>query len=115
MKRYILQKHQVDNQKIETVTEEFTGKRLTCLGGGGRLFLILDGHSMHQSNEVAKKVRAHGGRLRLYWLPPYSPGLNPDDAVWRKVKSDQLGRAGVFGLAEMKSEAYGTLSFGASP
>lgn len=45
----------------------------------------------------------------MYLLPPYSPELNPDEGVWREVKSHCLGRAGVFSLADMKSGALGAL------
>jgi transposase len=31
--------------------------------------------------------------LTLFFLPPYSPGLNPDEWVWKHVKHDNLGRA----------------------
>ena len=69
------------------------------------IFLILDGHPMHKSGKVAAKVRSYEGRLRLYLLPPYSPELNPSEEVWREVKSHQVGRAGAFSFADMKSEA----------
>ena len=31
--------------------------------------------------------------LTLFFLPPYSPDLNPDEWVWKNVKHDNLGRA----------------------
>lgn len=72
-------------------------------------FLILDGHPMHKSGKVAEKVKSYKGRLHLYLLPPYSPELNPDEGVWREVKSHRLGRAGVFSFADMKSGALRAL------
>lgn len=73
------------------------------------VFLILDGHPMHKSGRVAEKVRSFDGRLRLFLLPPYSPELNPDEGVWREVKTHRLGRAGVWSLADMKSKALSAL------
>ena len=57
------------------------------IGGRRPVFLIVDGHPMHKSVIVAKKVRCFGGRLCLYKLPPYSPELNPDEGVWNHLKS----------------------------
>ena len=47
--------------------------------------------------------------MRLYWLPGYSPELNPSEGVWREVKSHRDGEPGVFSLADMKSKAMGAL------
>lgn len=32
------------------------------------------------------------GKLRLFFLPPYSPELNPDELVWNDVKNNGVGR-----------------------
>ena len=36
-----------------------------------------------------------GGKLRLFFLSPYSPELNPDEQVWNYVKHHGVGRAGL--------------------
>ena len=74
-----------------------------------RVFLILDGHPIHKSALLARKVATFKGRLRLFVLPPYSPELNPDEGVWREVKGHRLGRAGIFSFADLKSKALGAL------
>jgi len=74
-----------------------------------RIFLILDGHPIHKSARLARKVTGFDGRLRLFLLPPYSPELNPDEGVWREVKGHRLGRAGIFSFADLKSKALGAL------
>jgi len=50
------------------------------------IFLILDGGSYHRSRPVKDYVATLGGKLRLFFLPPYSPELNPDEQVWNYVK-----------------------------
>lgn len=75
------------------------------------VFLILDGHPIHKSRIVQRKVESFKSRLRLFQLPPYSPELNPDEGVWREVKSNRLGRVGVFSFVEMKSKTLGTLRY----
>lgn len=79
------------------------------VGSSKPVFLIWDGHPIHKSRKVAETVRGYEGKLRLYLLPGYSPELNPDEGVWREVKSHRVGRAGVFTLADMKSKALGAL------
>jgi len=61
-----------------------------------KVFLILDGHPVHRSSRVRKFVQATKGNLRLFYLPPYSPELNPDELVWNNVKG-KLGRSSIKG------------------
>jgi len=79
------------------------------VGSSKTTFLIWDGHPIHKSRKVGEKVQSYEGKLRLYLLPGYSPELNPDEGVWREVKSHRMGRAGVFTLTDMKSKALGAL------
>ena len=55
-------------------------------GAARPIFLILDGGSYHRSRPVKDYVASLGGKLRLFFLPPYSPQLNPDEQVWNYVK-----------------------------
>jgi transposase len=56
------------------------------------IFLILDGHSIHHSRPVRDFVASQEDRLRLFFLPPYSPELNPDEQVWNYVKHHGIGK-----------------------
>jgi transposase len=42
----------------------------------GPVFLVLDGHPVHRSKAVKQFAESTGGRLRLCFLPGYSPELN---------------------------------------
>jgi transposase len=75
----------------------------------GPVFLVLDGHPVHRSNAVKQFAAATNGRLRLFFLPGYSPELNPDEWVWKNVKHDRIGRAGVSGLGDLKAKALAAL------
>ena len=74
----------------------------------GPVFLILDGHPVHRSNAVKQFAASTNGRLRLCFLPGYSPELNPDEWVWKNIKHDRIGRAGVNGLDDLKAKALAT-------
>ena len=69
---------------------EFLGRLMQ--GMQRRVFLIVDGHPVHRSVRVQKYVASTKGRLPLFFLPPYSPELNPDEQVWTEVKAKGLGR-----------------------
>jgi transposase len=32
-------------------------------------------------------------RLSIFYLPPYSPELNPDEWAWKNIKHDQIKKA----------------------
>ena len=66
------------------------------------VFLILDGHSIHRSRAVRDFVARQEGRLRLFFLPPYSPELNPGEQVWNYVKHHGVGKAALQGAADLR-------------
>lgn len=66
------------------------------------VFLILDGHPVHKSRAVKAFAASTDGRLRLFYLPPYSPELNPDEQVWNHVKHHGVGRALLQGAEHLK-------------
>jgi transposase len=75
----------------------------------GPVFLVLDGHPVHRSNAVKLFAASTKGRLRLFFLPGYSPELNPDEWVWKNVKHDRIGRAGISGPGDLKAKALAAL------
>ena len=50
------------------------------------IHLIVDGHPMHKSKKVKMFVESTNGVLKLFYLPSYSPDLNPDELVWNHLK-----------------------------
>jgi transposase len=58
----------------------------------GRVFLIIDRHPVHLAAEVARWVAKRSERLQLFFLPSYSPDLNPDEFLNNDVKANALGR-----------------------
>jgi|TARA_R110000851_G_scaffold263476_2_gene416020 transposase len=37
-------------------------------------------------------VESLNGKLKLFFLPPYSPELNPDESVWGYIKYHHVGK-----------------------
>ena len=75
----------------------------------GPVYLVLDGHPAHRAAATREFAAATGGRLRLFYLPGYSPELNPDEWVWKNVKHDRIGKTGVTSKQDLKSKAIGAL------
>ena len=46
--------------------------------------VVLDNLSSHKSPEIEEMIRSVGAEL--WFLPPYSPDLNPIEKMWSKVK-----------------------------
>jgi len=55
----------------------------------GNVIVVWDGGSNHKGPAV-RQFLARNKRLRLERLPPYSPDLNPVEAVWSWLKYGQL-------------------------
>lgn len=72
------------------------------------VFVIVDGHPAHKAKIVRDYVRSTEGMLRLFFLPPYAPHLNPDEQVWAQVKREVSKRC-VQNLEQMKRLAIGAL------
>jgi len=64
--------------------------------------LILDNASFHHSKKVRDFVRSHRNKIRVYFLPRYSPEMNPDEQVWNQVKSKKLGRQSITNKEDLK-------------
>ena len=66
-------------------------KRL-LVNASAPIFLIVDRHPTHQAKSVARFVAEQNGMLALFFLPPYSPELNPDELAWNSLKNHGTGR-----------------------
>jgi transposase len=75
------------------------------LGAKRPLFLILDGHPSHKSKLVREFVASTNGKLRIFFLPAYSPQLNPDELVWNNVKN-RVGRSMLAGPIDLKKRVH---------
>jgi transposase len=56
------------------------------------VFLIIDQHPVHIAAKVKKWFKRHEDRIRVFYLPSYSPDLNPDENLNHDVKSNAVGR-----------------------
>lgn len=70
-------------------------------GSSRKIFFVCDGHPAHRAKKVTTFVASLKGKLRLFFLPPYSPELNPDEIVWNDVKNNGVARPLVRGPRDL--------------
>lgn len=75
------------------------------------VYLIVDGHPAHRAKLVKSYIESTDGMMRLFFLPPYSPELNPDELVWNDVKNNGVGRSVVNGPRDLHRAVVGRLRF----
>jgi len=90
----------VDGAVNSTVFREFLKRLIT--GMTRKIFLIVDGHPMHKAKLVQRFVQENAAAIELFFLPPYSPELNPDELAWAHVKT-KIAKATVQTKQELKT------------
>jgi len=77
------------------------------------IFLIVDGHPAHKAKSVTKFIESGPikKRFRLFFLPPYSPELNPDERVWNDLKNNAIGQQAITTPDQMHSAVISHLRF----
>jgi len=80
---YVLQRHNIHASEIET----FVAELLKHFPHG--IILVLDRWPVHFP-AVDRLRHRFRRRLRIEWLPPYAPELNPDEQVWNRTKYTDL-------------------------
>jgi transposase len=91
--------------------EEFLEFCKMLVADAGRpVFLIMDNSQVHKAKILKAHAEQSNGMLTLFFLPPYSPDLNPDEWVWKNVKHDNLGRASVKNESELAEFATAALA-----
>ena len=101
--RFMLSTDNVD----EDIFCEFL--RRLMVGAQRPIVLIVDNYKPHRSQRVKEFVAAQDGRLQLFYLPPYSPELNPDEGVWSYVKHHGVGKQIARSKAELKRQVLSRL------
>jgi len=74
-----------------------------------KIYLIVDGHPAHKAIKVKKWLAENARNIRLFFLPPYSPDLNPDEMLNNDVKANAVGRRRPRNRTEMMADVRGYL------
>jgi len=69
-----------------------------------KIFLVVDGHSAHKTNEVNTWLEENMHRIELFFLPPYSPELNAQEYVNQDLKTNVIGKKRPINKAQMRMD-----------
>jgi transposase len=86
---------------------EFLKRLIT--GAKRAIFLIVDRGPAHIAKKTKAFVESLNGRLRLFYLPPYSPDRNPDELVWKHLKADTVGRMAITDKADFQTKVRASM------
>ena len=83
-------------------------RRLTRQAGR-KVFLIVDGHPVHRARKVREWLEENADIIELFFLPGYSPHLNPDEILNQDVKANAVGRNRARNLKALMATVRGFL------
>jgi transposase len=83
--------------------------RRLLIGCENKIFLIVDRGPAHIAKKTKEFVASLEGRLRLFYLPPYSPDRNPDELVWKHLKADTVGRTSITSFDDFKDKVRSSM------
>ena len=66
-----------------------------------KVFFILDGHPVHRARKTRQWLAKHSKVIELFYLPAYSPELNPDELLNQDVKSNTVRKKKAASLTEL--------------
>jgi len=74
---------------------------------GRKVFLVLDNLKVHHANLVRRWLEKHQDKIEVFYLPSYSPELNPDEYLNADLKAGVRSAAPSRNLKELKSTVTG--------
>jgi transposase len=86
---------------------EFLKRLIT--GAKRPVILIVDRGPAHIAKKTKAFVERLNGKLRLFYLPPYSPDHNPHELVWKHLKADTVGRMAISDKADFKTKVRSSM------
>jgi transposase len=76
---------------------------------GREIFLIVDRSPAYRAKKAGAFVPTPGGKLRLFFLPPYAPDRHPDELAGKHLKADTVGRSAIQGYADFKAKVKSSM------
>lgn len=67
-----------------------------------KVFLIVDGHPTHKAQLVKDWLAKRVDQIEMFFLPAFSPELNPDELVNQDVKTNAVGKHRTLNVDQLK-------------
>jgi len=68
-----------------------------------KIYFVTDGHPAHKTKMLNEWLTENKDRIEVFFLPPYSPELNPQEYVNQDVKTNIIGKKRPVNKAQMRT------------
>ena len=68
-----------------------------------KIYFVTDGHPAHKTKMLNEWLSENKDRIEVFFLPPYSPELNPQEYVNQDVKTNIIGKKRPINKAQMRT------------
>ena len=75
-----------------------------------KIFFVTDGHPAHKTKKLNEWLDANKARIEVFFLPPYSPELNPQEYVNQDVKTNVIGKKRPINKDQMRTNVEGFMN-----
>lgn len=69
-----------------------------------KVYFITDGHPAHKTKQLNAWLAENKKRIEVFFLPPYSPELNPQEYVNQDVKTNIIGKKRPINKSQMSNQ-----------
>jgi transposase len=68
-----------------------------------KIYFVTDGHPAHKTKKLNEWLAANKKKIEVFFLPPYSPELNPQEYVNQDVKTNVIGKKRPINKVQMRT------------
>jgi len=69
-----------------------------------KIYFVTDGHPAHKTKKLNEWLGANKNKIEVFFLPPYSPELNPQEYVNQDLKTNVIGKKRPINKAQMRND-----------
>lgn len=69
-----------------------------------KIYFVTDGHPAHKTKKLKEWLEENKNKIEVFFLPPYSPELNPQEYVNQDVKTNVIGKKRPINKAQMRND-----------
>lgn len=98
----------IDGRFNSEVFETFLGQMIKY--SRQKIYFVTDGHPAHKTKKLNEWLSLNKKKIEVFFLPPYSPELNPQEYVNQDVKTNVIGKKRPINKAQMRSNVEDFMS-----
>ncbi|MFT4155309.1 transposase [Parafilimonas sp.] len=68
-----------------------------------KIFFVTDGHPAHKTKKLKAWLEESKSRIEVFFIPPYSPELNPQEYLNQDVKTNVIGKKRPINKEQMRN------------